>query len=60
MQLQLTDADTDIEEAARILIRETKFYLISGFHLIAGFKAEIRATFKEKGRKVYNSSTNKS
>ena len=55
MQLTLNAADTalytGIEEAARARItREIKlrtqtltFNLISGFHLIAGFKAEIRA-----------------
>jgi hypothetical protein len=60
MKLQLTDAEaavyTGIEEAAGIQItREIKmrtqaliFNLISGFHLIAGFKAEIRAGLMKK------------
>jgi hypothetical protein len=60
IQLQLTAADTEIytgiEKAARIRItREIKmktqaltFNLISGFHLIAGFKAEIRADLMKK------------
>jgi hypothetical protein len=63
MQLQLTDADTAvytvIEEAARERItREIKiraqpltFHLISSFHLIARFKAEIRdGLMKKKGQ----------
>jgi hypothetical protein len=60
MQPQLTDADmavyTKMEEAARIRItREIKiktqaftFNLISGFHPIARFKAEIRAGLMRK------------
>jgi hypothetical protein len=55
MQLQLNAAETaannGIEEALRLgITREIKqkvqaltFNIISGFHLIAGFKAEIRA-----------------
>jgi hypothetical protein len=60
MQLQLTDADTavytGIEEAARIQItskikmrtQALTFNLISGFHLIAGVHAEIRAGLMKK------------
>ena len=59
MQLQLTNADTavytSIDETARIRIKREikirtealKFNLISRFHLIAGFKAEIRAKTKD-------------
>ena len=60
MQLQLSEADTaiytGIEELARIIItKEMKmrtqaltFNLISGFHLIALFKAKIRAGLMKK------------
>ncbi len=36
------------------------FDLISGFHLMAIFKAEIKGCFNEKGRKTYNHCPNKS
>jgi hypothetical protein len=60
MHLQLTDADTAIymgmeEEARTQITREIKlrtqaltFNLISGFHLIAGSKAEIRSVLIKK------------
>jgi hypothetical protein len=64
LQQQLADADTavntTIEEVARIRItREIKmrtqaltFNLISRFHLILGFKAEIRAGLMKKERQL--------
>ena len=64
MQLQLDASETTayngIEEALRLRItKEIKqkaqaltFNIISGFHLIAGFKTEIRAGLMKKGRSV--------